>query len=141
MWMVSRHPSVLCVQPPLLEMCMCLSFANYVDVFAYKAPLLPSPYPMVHGLYDTCISHVKIVSNSAYPPHGLHEAYTFSVVETTCVCLSTCTWYLTPSLEGTRIYLVGSHGGRLVWACLCRAGSFSGPVKLNHGKQSSRIRC
>ena len=79
--------------------------------------LLPCSSPlkaMVLWLYNTCMSHVKIITGSVYPSCDLHETYTFPMVETTCVYLPTYTWHLAPSWEGTRIYPVGVDGGRLV---------------------------
>lgn len=80
----------------------------------YLLPCSSPPKATMLWLYDTLMSHVKIAAGSACLSGALHEAYAFSLVETTCVYLPTHIWHLAPCWEGTRIYPVGVDGGKLV---------------------------
>ena len=80
----------------------------------YLLPCSSPPKATMLWLYDTLTSHVKIAAGSVYLSGDLHEAYAFSMVETTCVYLPTYIWHLAPRWEGTRIYPVGVDGGKLV---------------------------
>lgn len=53
----------------------------------YLLPCSSPPKATMPWLYDTLMSHVKIAAGSACLSGALHEAYAFSLVETT---VSTC---------------------------------------------------